>query len=89
MGQVGKEKEMKFPNLKQIVTGEPDIDEYLKQLQLSYLEIQNKIFELIKTEKEKGASSETIEWKVIKLLRIYGVPIKLRDYKRKHKELYQ
>jgi len=88
MAKVGKERKMNFRKLKEAITGDPDIDEYLKLLNIKYLEIQNRVLELIRSEKSKGASPETIEWKVIKLLRIFGVPIKHGDYKRKHKELY-
>jgi len=79
---------MNFRKLKEAITGDPDIDEYMKLLNIKYLEIQNKVLELIRSEKDKGATPETIEWKVLKLLRAFGVPIKKSDYKKKHAELF-
>jgi hypothetical protein len=88
MGQVGKEKEMKlFKDFKKVVLNEPEIDYLIDATHKYFLQIEADILEQIKNLREVGADNTTIEWKIIKILQKYGVPISKRDFFKQHPEI--
>ena len=79
--------------MKFLKTEEPRVNkeyqEYFALLDERFLKIKKEVLEEIVKQKENGADKQGIEWQILKILRTYGLPLKLSDYKRKHSNFYK